>query len=68
MDKVIPLKFNVIIVQVSLVMLWCQHKQSMMEGWTDWQTMDETILTLVTHNNNYFIVVIVSNNIDQDRK
>ena len=36
MDKVIPLKFNVIIVQVSLVMLWCQHKQSMMEnGRTD---------------------------------
>ena len=35
MDKVTPVKFNVIIVQVSLVTLWCQQKQSMMEGWTD---------------------------------
>ena len=46
----------------------CHDKESMMEGWTNGQTMDETILTLVTHNNNYVIVVIVSNNIDLDRK
>ena len=40
MDKVTPVKFNVIIVQVSLVMLWCQQKQSMTEGWTDGRTDD----------------------------
>ena len=39
------------IVQVSLVTFWCQQKQNMTEGWTDGQTMDEMILTLVTHNN-----------------
>ena len=27
--KVIPVKFNVIIVQVSLVTLWCQHDRGM---------------------------------------
>ena len=40
------------IVQVSLVTLWCQQKQSMTEGWTERQTMDEMILILVTHDNN----------------
>ena len=40
-----------LIVQVSLVTFWCQQKQNMTEGWTDGQTMDEMILTLVTHNN-----------------
>ena len=34
------------IVQVSLVTLWCQQKQSMTEGWMDGLTMDEMILTL----------------------
>ena len=53
MDKVTPVwTFNVIIVQVSLVTLWCQQKQSMTEGWTDGQTMDEIILILVTQDNN----------------
>ena len=32
--KVIPVKFNVIIVQVSLVTLWCQHDRGM-DGQTD---------------------------------
>ena len=38
MDKVIPVKFNVIIVQVSLVTLWCQQKAKHdggMDGRTD---------------------------------
>ena len=34
MPKVIPVKFNVIIVQVSLVKLWCQHDIGM-DGQTD---------------------------------
>ena len=40
MDKVIPVKFNVIIVQVSLVTLWCQQKQSMIDVEMDGQTDD----------------------------
>ena len=47
-----PVKFNVIIVQVSLVTLWCQQKQRMTEGWTDGHTMDKMILILVKHDNN----------------
>ena len=63
MDKVTPVKFNVIIVQASLVTLCCQQKQSMTEGWTDGQTMDKIILTLVTHNNKNDMILSIWINI-----
>ena len=56
MDKVIPdskIQCYLILLKCHLSRyLWCQQKQSMTEGWTGGQTMEEMILTLVTHNNN----------------
>ena len=39
-DKLTPVKSNVIIVQVSLVTLWCQQKQSMIDRGMDGRTDD----------------------------
>ena len=39
-DNLTPVKSNVIIVQVSLVTLWCQQKQSMIDRGIDGRTDD----------------------------